>query len=608
VPQPPSHPMVVSMLLLLLLLLLQAVPPVVSPGPSGPAPPPSPPGCGDHNTSAAAVTAAVATTGLLPVTLLGAKGDGRNDDLPAIQSAVECAYSVGGVIFFPPGFYFINGSLVLRERFDNGTIRPGGDGVVLRGSNSPSSGKTKAGQAGGSVVTGSYRPQTRLSNCGGTMSVAQCAAAPPVIQIGGINSKMLELGGKGMRLQDLSVVGGQTGIMVLSSADIVFDNVGIEAKFNTSSPDNAAIVIADIFSLFFSQCSFVNPAKSGGSKPSMILRGLAPQPPAHSITKTNWGLHFRSCSWWFGGTQWQQQANDTSQFGAVMLFESSLMEDSATPFLDLVSGATVSQWSGWESISIIAMQNADAVPRQWTSNRQPVVRVNCPAADCSLDNVYLQSVQQGVGDHPAVRCLGRARVGGVTILDAMEDGALDVRDENDRYAGQFVSRSAGGWTIVGPDAAKAANETSLNPSSNSHALSLGQSGETTSRFALEHDGTMRWRTSGSGAGAGGVSDPPQVRTSFDAGIAPPRTAQFVWPAVHLDGSPHGRHSSSYHLQGAAPSDICTCSHDSLGTAEVQLSCHVSAIDTVLVVLRNAAGVTTKCGAGTVRVLLTRVVG
>eukprot|EP01052_Picozoa_sp_SAG31_P008739 SAG31_NODE_446_length_15587_cov_29.651989_2_plen_1247_part_00 len=297
-------------------------------------PPPLPPGC------PAGAAEAVAGTGLLPVTLLGAKGDGWSDDLAAIQGAVECVYNLGGVVFFPPGFYFINGTLVLRERRDNGTGSTG-IGVVLQGSNSPTSGKTATGRAGGGIVTGSFRPQTRLSNCGGAMTVAQCSESPPVIQIGAFNKKVLEVGGKGTRLRDLSVVGGQTGILVLSSANIVFQNVGVEAKFNTSSPDNAAMVITDVFSLYFHGCSFVNPTKSAGAKPSLILRGLDTQPssadprPVHPITKTIWNMRFVACGWWYGGTQWQQLSNDSSQFGAVMLFESSLMEDSATPVSDV---------------------------------------------------------------------------------------------------------------------------------------------------------------------------------------------------------------------------------------------------------------------------------
>ena len=297
-------------------------------------PPPLPPGC------PAGAAEAVAGTGLLPVTLLGAKGDGWSDDLAAIQGAVECVYNLGGVVFFPPGFYFINGTLVLRERLDNGTSSTG-IGVVLQGSNSPTSGKTATGRAGGSIVTGSFHPQTRLSNCGGAMTVAQCSESPPVIQIGAFNKKVLEVGGKGTRLRDLSVVGGQTGILVLSSANIVFQNVGVEAKFNTSSPDNAAMVITDVFSLYFHGCSFVNPTKSAGAKPSLILRGQDTQPsstdprPVHPITKTIWNMRFVACGWWYGGTQWQQLSNDSSQFGAVMLFESSLMEDSATPVSDV---------------------------------------------------------------------------------------------------------------------------------------------------------------------------------------------------------------------------------------------------------------------------------
>ena len=139
-----------------------------------------------------------------------------------------------------------------------------------------------------------------------------------------------------------------------SAADIIFENVGVEAKFNTSSPDNAAIVITDVFSLYFRECAFVNPTGSGGTKPSVILRGFdGGAAKVHPITKTNWLLRFTWCSWWYGGTQWQQRSNDTSQFGAVLLFESSLLEDTATPFLDLVTAPNVTAFTGWETISIV---------------------------------------------------------------------------------------------------------------------------------------------------------------------------------------------------------------------------------------------------------------
>ena len=41
------------------------------------------------------------------------------------------------------------------------------------------------------------------------------------------------------------------------------------------------------------------------------------------------------------------------------------------------------------------------------------------------------------------------------------DGALDVRDENDVAAGEYVSRSMGGYTLVGSTSRKAATVSSL---------------------------------------------------------------------------------------------------------------------------------------------------
>ena len=110
-------------------------------------------------------------------------------------------------------------------------------------------------------------------------------------------------------------------------------------------------------------------------------------------------------------------------------------------------------------------QNADARPPQWTSNKQPVVSIDCPSVplggtSCVLGNLVINSAQQGVGDHPAVRVI-RGQVHGVTLDNPGFDGALDVRDGNDIPAGEYVSRSMGGYTLVGSTSRKAATVSSL---------------------------------------------------------------------------------------------------------------------------------------------------
>ena len=83
---------------------------------------------------------------------------------------------------------------------------------------------------------------------------------------------------------------------------------------------------------------------------------------------------------------------------------------------------------------------------------------------------------------------------------ARYDGALDVRDQNDLPAGEYLSRTSGGLTMVGTTSRKAAASAALLQN-NYHALLLGTAGETHARLALDHDGTIRW---GNGQGSGGA--------------------------------------------------------------------------------------------------------
>eukprot|EP01050_Picozoa_sp_SAG11_P032155 SAG11_NODE_10314_length_840_cov_1.375169_1_plen_101_part_00 len=99
-----------------------------------------------------------------------------------------------------------------------------------------------------------------------------------------------------------------------------------------------------------------------------------------------------------------------------------MVEDTGMPFLDLTSAENVTEFPGWESISIFNYQNADARPPQWTSNKQPIVSINCPSVplgglSCVLGNLLITTAQQGVGDHPAVRVV-RGTVRGVTLLNS----------------------------------------------------------------------------------------------------------------------------------------------------------------------------------------------
>jgi polygalacturonase len=62
-----------------------------------------------------AATAAELPRSVFDVTSHGAKGDGRANDAPAIQKAIDaCARSGGGTVYFPTGNY-LSGTIVLKS-------------------------------------------------------------------------------------------------------------------------------------------------------------------------------------------------------------------------------------------------------------------------------------------------------------------------------------------------------------------------------------------------------------------------------------------------------------------------------------------------------------
>ena len=121
--------------------------------------------CSSAGTVPDSLHAAVAEAGLLSVKLLGAVGDGVADDSDAVQRAVQCVDFTGGVVFFPPGWYFFNKTVSLLEDpapdfFGNASMH--GKGVVLRGSNSPRTGMNADGVKMPPDVSFTLVPQTTI--------------------------------------------------------------------------------------------------------------------------------------------------------------------------------------------------------------------------------------------------------------------------------------------------------------------------------------------------------------------------------------------------------------------------------------------------------------
>ena len=93
----------------------------------------------------------------------------------------------------------------------------------------------------------------------------------------------------------------------------------------------------------------------------------------------------------------------------------------------------------------------------------------------------------------------------MTVIDGMRTGSGDVRDGNDLPAGSWLSRSSGGWVVVGDaDAAgeKQPADATLSvrgAAAKAHALLVGQSGDAHARLGIGSDGAIRWRPANSTA-------------------------------------------------------------------------------------------------------------
>lgn len=69
--------------------------------------------------------------GIFNVREFGAKGDGIIDDSAKIQSAIDAAGQAGGLVYFPPGIYLIDNSLLLGRVSGNRLL--GYSNLSLRG-------------------------------------------------------------------------------------------------------------------------------------------------------------------------------------------------------------------------------------------------------------------------------------------------------------------------------------------------------------------------------------------------------------------------------------------------------------------------------------------
>ncbi len=199
---------------------------------------------------------------------------------------------------------------------------------------------------------------------------------------------------------------------------------------------------------------------------------------------------------------------------------------------------------------------------------------------------------------------GRSHARGVravTVLSSQLTGGNDVVDERDRPIGSWVSRSAGGWTVVvepeAPGAAAKAQEhnetlafaesrlSAQGSGTSTHALLVGQSSDFGSRLAIEGDGAMRFADGGDSGWHTTVTGQRANATTWD----PPSLA------------PGRLTSTDIGLAGAKPSDIVTCTHEMLGDNLLFVSGRVAEPGRVRVFLRNDGPEEVDLPSGTLRV-------
>ena len=248
-----------------------------------------------------------------------------------------------------------------------------------------------------------------------------------------------------------------------------------------------------------------------------------------------------------------------------------------------------------------------------------VTSLNCSGArGCKFSGLTMISASgyEGAGAHvPAVR-VWDGDCDSVTILSSQITGASDVLDGDNVPVGSWVSRSGGGFTMVGTANNSATGNAQLTasgprtaigdwvpgysapgydtndtqPTTVGHGLLLGESGETHARLAIETSGAMRW---GSGSS-------PDFHTTL-LGVAS-NTTEYDLGSV----DPGGVVKTTVNVEGAKTTDVVTATLSSLGEASIFVSARVSSAGRVLVLFKNEDKKPVKVAKGTLRVLVSKL--
>jgi hypothetical protein len=215
---------------------------------------------------------------------------------------------------------------------------------------------------------------------------------------------------------------------------------------------------------------------------------------------------------------------------------------------------------------------------------------------------------------PVIRVYS-GNVNSVTVLSSQSTGSLDVLDAEDTPVGSWVSRSAGGFTFVGQaavagssDANRTAGEATLSAGglkssamTETHAALIGVSGESSARFAIDHDGSLHWGDGESNTFHTTIMVVQSASSILPSMTVEPNVARVASIPLPPSNEPSGGGGDTHTMA------TCETSHASLTeqNSELEISCRVgekgAAADnsprSVVVVLRNHGSEPTTLEAG-----------
>jgi hypothetical protein len=541
---------------------------------------------------------------LLSVKLLGAVGDGIADDAPAARAAFNLTLTCGGCVFFPPGTYRFNSTVAIWG--------------CVRGS-----------RGFGAGVDGSTQPEVAIRGPGpglGPAMVANHSAG-------------------NMLLQDLSIMGSDTGLLIYQTYKVRMINVGISADANADRTDtsavgcnrtgcnvvlgsrNAALVIENSFWLWFERCSFavanMYPCKDRhtdcqmGQRPAVILRGQ-PGGPVGTV----YLVRFITVIFTGGGVQYQQTVEDPGGAAAGwMTFESCSQEDSATALLDYQSAPGLTTIPGLLQITITDYMNADNLTPHFGRGPAPVVSINCSAPACKINGLSISMAGLFDGGGPAVRCYAGSVAGTELIgADSHVYQAGFVMDADGLPVGSWKASTGAGWRMVGsrpecPGArgcSKNCEGISKSKCAAEIALSFAvEGGGGEPGLEIRSDGVIAWTAPSAPTDTVATSGtrrpvpPPPPPTVYSAVLQRMIAESASWDPPPL--APQEAVSLLVPMAGVVGGDVAVASHSEAaqGAWLVMLSANTKANSTQ-VVLRNVGKAAADLPAGIVKVLVTQL--